>query len=111
MDSNKTDITAVTKVIAKDFQVGESDSLIPAADLATLEELKIYLTEKLTYLLENKYDTLINILYKIDVSEEKLSGLFSDTNREFIPEVLAELIIERQLQKVKFRQLYKDGKF
>lgn len=111
MGNNKKQITAVTKVIAKDFQVGDDSSLIPAADVENLEELKKYLTGKLTYLLENKYDTLVNILYKIDVSEKKLSELFSGTNRESIPATLAELIIERQLQKVKFRRLYKDGLF
>ncbi len=111
MADDKTQVTAVTKVIEKDFQVGETDSLIPAADVINFDELKEYLTEKLTYLLENKYDNLINILYKIDVSEGKLGELFSNSNRDSIPERLAELIIDRQLQKVKFRQLYKNRKF
>jgi hypothetical protein len=111
MGNDKTQVASVTKVIAKDFQVGDDDSLIPVVDVINFEELKKYLTEKLAYLLEHKYDNLINILYKIDVSEEKLSELFSYSNRESIPENLAELIIERQLQKVKFRQRYKNGKF
>jgi hypothetical protein len=111
MDNNKIQVTAVTKVIAKDFQIGEDDSLIPAADVINFEELKKYIAEKLSYLLEHKYDTLLNILYKIDVSEDKLGKLFSGSNKDSIPEALSELIIERQLQKVKFRQLYKNGKF
>jgi hypothetical protein len=111
MSNNKTQLTAVLKVIAKDFQVKEDDSLIPAVDVLNFDELKIYLTEKLAFLLENKYDTLINTLYKIDVSEEKLGKLFSGSNSDSIPEALAELIIERQLQKVRFRQQYKNGKF
>jgi len=111
MNDDKIQVAAVTKVIAKDFQIGEDDSLIPASDALNFKELKKYLTEKLSYLLEHKYDTLINILYKIDVSEEKLGELFSSANRDSIPESLADLIIERQLQKVKFRQLYKSGKF
>jgi hypothetical protein len=110
MDNDKAQVTDVTKVISKDFQVGDADSLIPITDVLNFEELKKYLIEKLTYLLENKYDTLINILYKIDISEEKLSELFSSNNKESIPSTLAELIIERQFQKVKFRQLYKNGK-
>ena len=111
MVNNKTHLTAVSNVIEKDFQVKEDDSLIPAVDVLNFDELKKYLTKKLAFLLENKYDVLINILYKIDVSEEKLSELFSGSNRDSIPETLAELIIERQLQKVRFRQMYKDGKF
>jgi hypothetical protein len=111
MDNDKTQVTAVTRVIEKDFQIGDDDSLIPSVDVINFEELKRYLTEKLAYLLENKYDKLINILYKIDVNEEKLAGLFSGSNRESIPEKLAELIIERQLQKVTLRQQYRTGKF
>ena len=111
MSNNKTHLTAVSKVIAQDFQVKEANSLIPAVDVLSFDELKKYLTEKLAFLLENKYDILINILYKIDVNEEKLRELFSGSNRDSIPESLAELIIERQLQKVRFRQLYKNGKF
>ncbi|MBT8379999.1 MAG: hypothetical protein KJN64_12300 [Ignavibacteria bacterium] len=111
MSDDKAQVVAVTNVIAKDFQVGDSDSLIPAADVLNFEELKKYLTEKLTYLLEYKYDKLINILYKIDVSEEKLAHLFSGSNRESIPEKLSVLIIERQLQKVKLRQQFKKGTF
>ena len=110
MDNAKSEVTAVTKVIAKDFQVGDDTSLIPAADVLNFEELKKYLTEKIAFLLENKYDTLVNILYKIDVNEVKLAELFSGKNTESIPEKLAELIIERQIQKVRFRQLYKSGK-
>jgi hypothetical protein len=111
MKNDQTQVTALTKVIEKDFQIADEDSLIPAIDILNFEDLKKYLTEKLSYLLEHKYDKLINILYKIDVSEKKLGELFSGSNRDSIPEVLAELIIERQLQKVKFRQLYKNGKF
>jgi len=53
---------------------------------------------------------LVNILYKIDINEKKLSQLFSGKNRDSIPATLADLIIERQLQKIKLRKLYKEGK-
>jgi hypothetical protein len=111
MDDLKSEVMAVSKIISKDFQLDEAKSLIPASDLATLEEFKEYLKEKLADLLENKYDVLINILYRIDVNESKLSELFSGKSRGNIPEKLAELIIERQLQKLRFRQQYKNDKF
>ncbi len=60
--------------------------------------------------MDNKYDLLINILYRIDVGEEKLSKLFSGANRENIPVALADLIIERSIRKAEFRQKYKNGK-
>ncbi|MEJ2103091.1 MAG: hypothetical protein P8X47_00785 [Ignavibacteriaceae bacterium] len=52
----------------------------------------------------------MNVLYKIDISEEKLSELFSAENKDYIPASLADLIIERQLEKVRLRKLYKEGK-
>lgn len=104
------EIKDISKIIEKDFTLQDSQSLIPSVDLGSLEEFKKYLTQKVTYLLENNYDVLINTLYRIDVNESRLSELFSGKNRANIPEVIAELIIERQLQKVRFRQKYKDGK-
>ena len=109
MSDEKIKVSEVSQVISKDFQIAESASLIPEIDAATLEEFKIYLTEKLSELMDNKYDTLINILYRIDVSEEKLGELFSGGDRNYIPQKLAELIIDRQLQKVQFRKKYKAG--
>ncbi len=110
MDNENNQLTDLSLVVSKNFEVSESDSLIPAGDFKTLGEFKTYLTNRLAFLLDNKYDTLINILYRIDVSEEKLSELFADQNRDYIPAALANLISERSLQKVRFRQKYKNGK-
>lgn len=109
MINEKNNLTDLTKFVSKNFEISELDSLIPAGDFKTLEEFKVYLTEKLAVLLDNKYDALINILYRIDVPEDKLSSLFAKQNRDYIPAALADLIIERSLQKVKFRQKYKKG--
>ena len=110
MGSDKKPFEEIVKFVEKDFLVGENDSLIPSADLGSLEELRQYLTEKLKVLLDERFDTLVNILYRIDISEKKLSKLFSGDNRESISSVLADLIIERQLQKIRLRKLYRDGK-
>ena len=108
--AEKTKVTKISEFISKDFMVGNSNSLIPDGDFINLDEFRLYLTQKLSYLMDNKYDSLINILYRIDVGEEKLSKLFSGTNREDISDALAGLIIERSIQKAEFRQKYKNGK-
>ena len=111
MEDGNIQLSDVAEVISNYFVVGDSGSLIPAGDFRKLEEFRSYLTQKLAHLMDYKYDTLINVLYRIDVDEEKLSELFGGDNREYIPEVLADLIIERSIQKVRFRQKYKNGKF
>ncbi|MGD8306680.1 MAG: hypothetical protein PVF17_08505 [Ignavibacteria bacterium] len=109
MEKEQDQINNVSIVIANDFKISDTESLIPSGDFRTLEEFKIYLIQKLTFLLDNSFDSLINILYKIDVNEERLKELFGGRNREHIPTALADLIIARSIQKVKFRQKYKDG--
>ena len=109
MDNENNHLTDLTAFVSKNFEISELDSLIPMGDFETLEEFKAYLTDRLAFLLDNKYDKLINILYRIDVPEDKLSKLFAEQNRDFIPAALADLIIERSLQKVRIRQKYKNG--
>jgi hypothetical protein len=106
----KQPVSEIIKFVEKDFLISENISLIPSANLFSLEEFKKYLTEKLKFLLDEKFDILVNILYRIDISEKKLSQLFSGKNRDSIPATLADLIIERQLQKIRLRKLYNEGK-
>lgn len=110
MDKENNHLSDLTIFVSQNFEISELDSLIPAGDFKTLEEFKAYLTDRLAFLLDNKYNTLINILYRIDVPEDRLSKLFAEQNRDYIPAALADLIIERSLQKVRFRQKYKNGK-
>ena len=109
MNNENNHLTDLTIFVSKNFEISELDSLIPMGDFETLEEFKAYLTDRLAFLLDNKYDKLINILYRIDVPEDRLSKLFAEQNRDYIPAALADLIIERSLQKVRFRQKYKNG--
>ena len=110
MNKESKQVEEVVKFVEKDFLVNENTSLIPSADTESLEEFRKYLTEKLKLLLDEKFDQLVNILYRIDINEKKLSELFSGQNRDFIPASLADLIIERQLQKIRLRKSYREGK-
>jgi hypothetical protein len=110
MDEEKNQVVEIVKFVEKDFLISDNNSLIPSTELASLEEFKKYLTEKLKLLLDDKFDTLVNILYRIDISEKKLSQLFSGSSRDSIPASLADMIIERQLEKLRLRKLYKEGK-
>lgn len=110
MEEEKQQITEVIKFVEKDFMLADNTSLIPSTDLESLKEFRQYLIEKLKFLLDEKFDTLVNILYRIDISEKKLSYLFSGTNRDSIPASLADMIIERQLEKIRLRKLYKERK-
>lgn len=108
MNDEKTQVMEVSETISKDFNKAGISSIISSQEFDNLSQLKKYLTEKITELLDTNYEKLINILYRIDVNEDKLNELFGSKNRDFIPARLSELIIERQLQKIKIRNMYRE---
>jgi hypothetical protein len=61
-------------------------------------------------LLVNDFEKLVGILYRIDVNEKKLRLLLEERNNEDAAPIIADLIIERQIQKIDSRmRFYNDG--
>jgi len=106
---NKEEIFSIQKFVSKDFVKNDYSSLIPSNDYEKLEEFRKYLTDKMKYMLDKNYNLLINTLYRIDISEKKLAELFSSKDKDSIPDRLADLIIERQIEKIHFRKRYREG--
>lgn len=105
----KEEIFSIQKFVSKDFVKSNYSSLIPSNDFERLEEFRKYLSEKMADMLDKNYNLLINTLYRIDINEKKLAELFSSKNKDSIPQKLADLIIERQIQKINFRKRYREG--
>ncbi|NWF90358.1 MAG: hypothetical protein HXY50_12970 [Ignavibacteriaceae bacterium] len=105
----KIEVQEVSENISNAFNRFGLELPLSPSDAETINDLRSYLAEKLKDLLENNFNLLVNTLYRIDVNEQKLNELFGSKNRTPIPEALAELIIERQLQKIYFRKKYKEG--
>ena len=108
MEEDKIRTLEISDIISKDFDKAGISSIITTDEFDNLDELRKYLADRIAELLESDYPKLINILYRIDIGEEKLNELFSGRNREPIPDKLADLIIERQIQKINFRNMYKN---
>jgi hypothetical protein len=51
-------------------------------------------------LINTNFEKLITLLYRIDVSEEKLKIMLHDNANKNAGEIIATLIIERQQQKI-----------
>ncbi len=61
-------------------------------------------TEFIHNLISNDFEKLVNLLYRIDVDESKLRYLLSLHQNEDSAKIIAEMIINRQLQKIQFRR-------
>ncbi len=57
-------------------------------------------------LLKNNRQKLMQVLYRIDISESKLSGMTKKFPRSGLPEIIAHLVIEREMQKVITGKVY-----
>jgi hypothetical protein len=108
--NEKQNASEVLKLTSKDFDRPGLESVITSKNITGFDDLRNYLTGKLAYLLEHNFEKLLNTLYIIDIDEEKLRKLFGGKNRDYIPSKLADLIIERQIQKIEFRSRFKEKK-
>ena len=103
---NKETIPLLIEKLSKDFNL-EKDNLPVNSDL---EKIREYFIKKITEMMEKDFERLLNSLYRIDLSEDKVQKVFYGEEKTNIPEKLADLIIERQMQRVKTQILYKQGK-
>jgi len=91
-------LTQAAALIVRDFNLDQHTNA---------EQIKEALTNVLIYLLLNNIERLWGILYRIDVNEQQVKDLFNLQNPKAIAPALADLIIERQLQKIASRKKYK----
>lgn len=75
--------------------------LTPAA---SMEELRLKLSAYINDLINHDFEKLIYYLYRIDVDENKMRSLLTAREGENAAGLIADLIIERQLQKIESRK-------
>ena len=66
-------------------------------------ELLLQVQEKVNELIEHDFGKLVNILYRIDVSEQKLKHLLQSNGDKDAAAIISRLIVERQIEKIKSR--------
>jgi len=85
--------------------VDESTALIPG-EKVTMDDVRTFLIERITRLLDRNPGMLMSILYRIDVSERRVKQAMTGSSPAELPAVLADLVIDRQLQKLRTRRYY-----
>src|SRR6266481_6266553 len=71
---------------------------------AAFTEWRRQLAAELNRLIQHDFNRLISGLYRLDVSESKLKYLLQNNPAEHAGAIIADLIIERQVQKIKSRR-------
>ena len=102
MDSR--DLQTGLTLIRKDFNLDEQALCIPYTGLS-YENVLEKLTRLVAYLMEKDFARLLQVLYRIDVSESKLKAALAEGD-EKPSEIVAQMILEREMQKVATRKKY-----
>ncbi|MBX9852381.1 MAG: hypothetical protein K2X86_11570 [Cytophagaceae bacterium] len=72
-----------------------------------LNDLKEKLAHAISILLNRDMNRLLNIFYRMDLSEQKVNRIISESAPQEISSQLADLVIEREMQKAITRSKYK----
>jgi hypothetical protein len=62
------------------------------------------LADWLNKLILDDFDKLVTLLYRIDVSEHKLKNMLAEHPGADAGEIIAQLIIDRQIQKIQLKK-------
>ncbi len=68
--------------------------------------LRTRLQEEINRLIENDFQQLVDVLYRVDVDERKLKFLLQENVGADTPEIIADLIINRQMEKIRSRAAF-----
>jgi len=98
MDYQKELIT-VSKKLIPDFEISQEESSYKQSFIDKL-------SPHISHLLDTDFQKLVQIMYRIDVSEKEFA-LTLQPGKANIPEKLAEMIYDRLCLKAKIRAKYK----
>ena len=73
-------------------------------------ELQQKLSLFINDLILNDFKKLISLLYKVDVDEKKLKRILKENASTDAGEIIADLVIEREIQKIKTRKEFSGKK-
>lgn len=89
-------------------QLIEKDLAFLTADMAGDRWLSVF-SQRINEMIEQDFPKLVAILYRLDVNELRLMSLLKDHPNSNAGRIIAELIIERQLQKIKTREAFRQN--
>ena len=99
----------VVEQIKKDFNWFSFEITFNNKEESAYSELFNQILPLVDELLNDNYPKLLAMLYRIDIDEDFLNKKLKESAQADTDEVIADLIIKRELQKVIIREIYSSG--
>lgn len=96
MSNTQNDNQQIIPLLNKELSLALPEQL-------AMHELEEQLTQHINHLINTDFEKLVFYLYRIDVNEAKMKQLLQQQQGENAAQLIARLIIDRQLQKIKSR--------
>lgn len=103
------DFMPVADSVFNSFEIDGSYMPVDGDEEKKFQELRRVLIRRIEELISKDTEKLMWILYRIDVNEKKVHEALLNNSSLNYAEVLADLIIERQIEKAKTRKQFSDG--
>lgn len=85
----------------------KSELSIPVGENDSLEKIRSVLAVYINDLIEKDFQKLVNLLYRLDVSENKLKQTLKENADMNAGLLIADLIMERQIQKLNAKKEFR----
>ena len=105
MDEN----TELAGLINKDLGGIEENIMIPVGGGLDRAMIREKLAVLIAHLMESNFEKLCQAMYRLDVSEARFDRAMNENAIHDIPFAIADLVIEREMQKVRTRIMHKKG--
>jgi hypothetical protein len=91
------------------FDIVSGNFELQKKNVISLEDLHYILSQRIRELLDKNVEKLVFILYRIDVGQIRIDDIFNNPSKDEIAVLIADAVIERQLQKIHTRKKYKSN--
>jgi len=89
------------------IQLVNKELALELPEQISMQEIQEKLSAHINRMIQSNFEQLVNLLYRIDVSEAKIKSLLEIQAGTNAGDLIATLVIERQLQKIKSREQFK----
>jgi len=102
MDENEQLATLINKDLG-----GAGAELVVNTGITDKSVIREQLAYVISRMMQENFERLCQAMYRLDVSEIKFNEVLTTSSVEQVPYAIADLVIEREIQKVRTRMLYK----